>query len=70
MEDIDLVFSSREVNSYSAALGELLDQMDALRPYEDVGFALTTNAIERMGAAIRDRPGWGSMRGPDRRRVP
>ena len=57
LEDIDLVFASREVNSYSATLGELLDQMDALRPHEDVSFVLTTNAIERMEAAIRDRPG-------------
>lgn len=57
LEDVDLVFASREVNMYSSVLGELLDQMDGLRPYEDVGFVLTTNAIERMEAAIKDRPG-------------
>jgi len=57
LEDVDLVFASREVNTYSTVLGELLDQMDGLRPYEDVGFVLTTNAIERMEAAIKDRPG-------------
>jgi len=57
LEDVDLVFGAREVNLYSSVLGELLDQMDGLRPYEDVGFVLTTNAIDRMEAAIRDRPG-------------
>jgi ATP-dependent 26S proteasome regulatory subunit len=31
--------------------------MDGLRAHEDVGFVLTTNAIERMEAAIKDRPG-------------
>ena len=57
LEDVDLVFMSREVNLYSSVLGELLDQMDGLRPFEDIGFVLTTNAIDRMEAAIRDRPG-------------
>jgi len=31
--------------------------MDGLRPHEDVGFVLTTNAIDRIEAAIKDRPG-------------
>jgi AAA+ superfamily predicted ATPase len=57
LEDVDLVFASREINLYSSVLGELLDQMDGLRPYEDIGFILTTNAIERMESAIKDRPG-------------
>ncbi len=57
LEDVDLVFMSREVNLYSSVLGELLDQMDGLRPFEDIGFVLTTNAIDRMEAAVRDRPG-------------
>jgi SpoVK/Ycf46/Vps4 family AAA+-type ATPase len=57
LEDVDLVFMSREVNLYSSVLGELLDHMDGLRPFEDIGFVLTTNAIDRMEAAVRDRPG-------------
>lgn len=57
LEDVDLVFASREVNLYSSVLGELLDQMDGLRPYEDINFVLTTNAIDRMESAIKDRPG-------------
>ena len=31
--------------------------MDGLRPHEDVGFVLTTNAIDRIEAAIKERPG-------------
>lgn len=57
LEDVDLVFASREVNLYSSVLGDLLDRMDGLRPYEDISFVLTTNAIERMESAIKDRPG-------------
>ena len=57
LEDVDLVFMSREINLYSSVLGDLLDHMDGLRPFEDIGFVLTTNAIERMEAAVRDRPG-------------
>ncbi len=56
-EDVDLIFASREINLYSSVLGDLLDQIDGLRPYEDIGFILTTNAIDRMEAAIKDRPG-------------
>lgn len=57
LEDVDLVFQSRDVNLYSSVLGELMDQMDGLRPDEDIGFILTTNAIERLEVAIKDRPG-------------
>jgi Cdc6-like AAA superfamily ATPase len=57
LEDVDLVFATREANLYSSLLGDLLDNMDGLRPHEDIGFVLTTNAIERMESAIRDRPG-------------
>jgi len=57
LEDVDLVFTTRDINSQGTILGELLDQMDGLRPHEDVGFVLTTNAIDRIEAAIKDRPG-------------
>jgi hypothetical protein len=57
LEDVDLVFTSRDINAQGSILGELLDQMDGLRPHEDVGFVLTTNALERIEAAIKDRPG-------------
>jgi len=57
LEDVDLVFAARDINLYSSALGDLLDQMDGLRPFEDITIVLTTNSIERMEAAIKDRPG-------------
>ena len=57
LEDVDLVFTARDINAQGSILGELLDQMDGLRPHEDVGFVLTTNAIDRIEAAIKDRPG-------------
>jgi Cdc6-like AAA superfamily ATPase len=57
LEDVDLVFATRAVNLYSSVLGDLLDNMDGLRPHEDIGLVLTTNAIDRMESAIRDRPG-------------
>jgi SpoVK/Ycf46/Vps4 family AAA+-type ATPase len=57
LEDVDLVFTTRDINVQGSILGERLDQMDGLRPHEDVGFVLTTNAIDRIEAAIKDRPG-------------
>ena len=57
LEDVDLIFATREINLYSTALGDLLDQMDGLRPHENVSVVLTTNAIDRLEAAIKDRPG-------------
>lgn len=57
LEDVDLVFAARAINLYSSVLGDLLDHMDGLRPFEEVSCILTTNAIDRLEAAIRDRPG-------------
>ncbi len=56
-EDVDLIFSAREINLYSTALGDLLDQMDGLRSHENISVVFTTNAIDRLEAAIKDRPG-------------
>jgi len=56
-EDVDLIFSAREINLYSTALGDFLDQMDGLRSHENISVVLTTNAIDRLEAAIKDRPG-------------
>jgi AAA+ superfamily predicted ATPase len=57
IEDVDLVFSAREVNPYGTILGGLMDQLDGFTPDEEVLFVLTTNAIDRVEQAIRDRPG-------------
>lgn len=57
IEDADLMFSSRDINLYSSALGEMMDQLDGLRSREDVSVVMTTNAIERIESALKDRPG-------------
>lgn len=57
LEDVDLIFKSREINLYSTALGEMMDELDAFKREESVLFILTTNSIERLEAAIKDRPG-------------
>jgi len=49
LEDVDLVFTARDINAQGS--------MDGLRPHEDVGFILATNALDRIEAAIKDRPG-------------
>ncbi len=57
LEDVDLVFSDRQINPYSTILGEFMDQLDGFGDADQVIFVLTTNAIERIEAAIKDRPG-------------
>ena len=57
LEDVDLVFAARESNFYSPVLGDLLDHLDGLRANEDISVVLTTNAIDRLEIAIKDRPG-------------
>ena len=57
LEDVDLVFAAREINLYSSALGDLMDELDGFQPDEQIVFVLTTNAIERLETAIKDRPG-------------
>lgn len=57
LEDVDLVFMDRQMNSYATVLGEFLDQLDGFAPDDEVIFILTTNALERVEGAIKDRPG-------------
>jgi cell division protease FtsH len=57
LEDVDLVFSSRDINPSSGALGDLFDHIDAIADSEPICVILTTNAIERVEAAVKDRPG-------------
>lgn len=57
LEDVDLVFAARDINAQTSILGQLLDQMDGLRPHEEIGFVLTTNNIDRIEAALKDRLG-------------
>jgi cell division protease FtsH len=57
LEDIDLLFSHRELNVNTLKLGELMDQLDGFGDNEDVIFLLTTNSIDRVEEAIKNRPG-------------
>ncbi|MGL5095122.1 MAG: AAA family ATPase, partial [Planctomycetia bacterium] len=57
VEDVDLIFTQREINLYSTALGDFMDQLDGFKPDEEIFFILTTNAIDRVEQAIKDRPG-------------
>ncbi|MCG9874060.1 MAG: ATP-binding protein [Leptospiraceae bacterium] len=57
LEDVDLVFSSREINPYSSSLGDLMNQLDGYTKKEHMLFILTTNHISRVEKAIKDRPG-------------
>ena len=57
LEDVDLIFTSREVNLYSTALGEMMDELDAFKKNDNVLIIMTTNSIERLEKAIKDRPG-------------
>jgi SpoVK/Ycf46/Vps4 family AAA+-type ATPase len=75
IEDVDLVFTHRDHNPYGTILGELMDQLDGFTADEEVFFVLTTNAIERVEQAIRDRPGrinqclFFGLPGPELRRL-
>ena len=57
LEDVDLVYSQREESSYGVALGELMDELDGFARDDAILFVLTTNAIDRVEAAVKDRPG-------------
>lgn len=57
LEDVDLVFTDRAQNATPTLLGEFFDQLDGFETDDEVIFVLTTNALERVEAALKDRPG-------------
>lgn len=57
LEDIDLVYSEREINPYAPQLGSLMDELDGAADADNLVVILTTNSIERVESAIKDRPG-------------
>lgn len=57
LEDVDLIFAAREINLYSTALGEMMDELDGFQIDDAIMILMTTNAIDRLERAIKDRPG-------------
>lgn len=75
LEDVDLVYSARDTSVYTTAMGELMDELDGFNPEDHIVFILTTNAIDRVEPAIRERPGrisqcvYFGVPGPELRRL-
>jgi hypothetical protein len=57
LEDVDLVFTERAQNATPTLLGEFMDQLDGFGSDDHIIFVLTTNVLERVESAIKDRPG-------------
>jgi AAA+ superfamily predicted ATPase len=56
-EDIDLVAQERNVNGLATVLGELMNQIDGCEPTDQVLFVMTTNSLDRLEHAVKNRPG-------------
>lgn len=56
-EDIDLVAADRDANGLATVLGELMNQIDGCEPTEQVLFVMNTNSLDRLEAAVKNRPG-------------
>jgi ATP-dependent 26S proteasome regulatory subunit len=56
-EDIDLVAQERNANGLATVLGELMNQIDGCEPTEQVLFVMTTNSLDRLEHAVKNRPG-------------
>ncbi len=57
LEDADLVYAGRDMQLQSSVLGDLLDHMDGLQRNDEITIIVTTNSLDRMEQAIKDRPG-------------
>lgn len=56
-EDIDLIAQERDSNGLATVLGELMNQIDGCEPNDQVLFIMNTNSMDRLEAAVRNRPG-------------
>lgn len=57
LEDIDLYGEDRRMNSNSNLLGELMNQLDGLVENHYVIVIATTNKVDEVESALRNRPG-------------
>ena len=57
LEDIDLYGGNRNVSDNRGILGELMNQLDGLIENEYVVVIATTNNVEHVETALRNRPG-------------
>lgn len=57
LEDVDLAFAQREINAYAMQMGDLMDALDGFGSEDAITFVLTTNELERVEDAIKNRPG-------------
>ncbi len=57
LEDVDLVFMNRGQNPYGTVMGDLMDLLDGFEKKDNIMFLLTTNSIESVEEAIKNRPG-------------
>lgn len=57
LEDFDMYSKHRDIEGRSDILGELLDTLDGVEPNSDVITLVTTNKVETIEDALKDRPG-------------
>lgn len=57
LEDIDLYGSSREISGHGNVLGELMNQMDGAEANDGILSIATTNHLDVVENALRNRPG-------------
>ena len=57
MEDIDFIGHSRHSSGRKGILRELLGQLDGVQKNEDIIFCASTNEVDLLDTALKDRPG-------------
>jgi cell division protease FtsH len=57
LEDLDLIAEARDRGNRSAALGELMNELDGIGGDQSILTVATTNRLEVVEEAVRNRPG-------------
>lgn len=70
LEDVDLMFQQRNQQTNATVLGEFLEKLDGFHNQDQILYLMSTNDIDRIEGAVKDRPGRISqiihMPAPDR----